>query len=169
MRLMKTAEGTGQSSHLSFCIEFTEGTLSTVQNKQKKTITEVQQKNNSFDLYICSCLVIVDVSYTSVLGDIVWTGDGLGSECILSASLVSYGVFLQCLYCIAILVGLYYTSRGFRKGDKSGLGGVILERGGRFCKCVKMKNTPKKKKKTAFYILPVVNIRVLNLVLAGLL
>lgn len=39
--------------------------------------------------------------------------------------------------------------------------------------CVKKKNNLKKKKKkeekTAFYILPVVNIRVLNLVLAGLL
>lgn len=53
----------------------------------------------------------MDVSYKSVLGDFVWTGDGLKSESSRPFPLVSYGVFLQCLYCIAILVGLYYTLR----------------------------------------------------------
>ena len=98
----------------------------------KRTITNVNKQNREkklFDLYICSCSIIVDVSYSSVVGDIVWIWDGLSSECISS---ISYGVFfLQCLYCIAILVGLYYTSRGSRRGE-SGLGGVIFERGGRF-------------------------------------
>lgn len=41
--------------------------------------------------------------------------------------------------------------------------------GGRFFERVCVKKNNKKKEKTAFYILPVVNIRVLNLVLAGLL
>lgn len=70
----------------------------------------------------------MDVSYNSVFGDIVWTKDELKSECISSSLLVSYGVFLQCLYCIAILVGLYYTGE-FRK---SGTGGVILKGEGDF-------------------------------------
>lgn len=55
----------------------------------------------------------MDVSFNSVLGDVVWAEDELESERISSSLLVSYGVFLQCLYCIAILVGLYYTSREF--------------------------------------------------------
>lgn len=81
----------------------------------------------------------MDVSYNSVLGDIVWTEDGSTSECISSSSLVSYGVFLQCLYCIAILVGLYYTSRGFRKGQVR-TGGVIFEWGREIFERVCVKN-----------------------------
>lgn len=64
----------------------------------------------------------MDVSYASVLRDIVWTGDGSDPERISSASLVSYGVFLQCLYCIAILFGFYYTRRGFRGEGRGGEG-----------------------------------------------
>lgn len=44
-------------------------------------------------------------------------GRGMGRN--LNASRLfhsSYGVLLQCLYCIAILIGLYYTAGGMRKG-----------------------------------------------------
>lgn len=55
------------------------------------------------------------MSYPYVLGDIV--GPGIGGN--LNASCLFYlssGVLLQCLYCIAILIGLYYTAGGMRKG-----------------------------------------------------
>lgn len=123
-------------------------------------------------------LIIVDVSSNSVLGDIV--GPGMGWNLNASRPLyLSLMVFiLQCLYCIAILVGLYYTLRGVWKVRNGRCniwtGREIFER-----VCVRKKTTTKKqqkkelqkkkKEKTAFYILPVVNIRVLNLVLAGLL
>lgn len=62
--------------------------------------------------------------------------------------LSSYGVLLQCLYCTAVLIGLYYTAGGIRKGR------VATEwcnnrRVGNFSRCVKKKNNLKKEK-TAF-------------------
>lgn len=79
----------------------------------------------------------MDVSYNSVLGDIVWIGDGPKSECISSSSLVSYGVFspVPVLYCNSRWLILHFEGvGGFRKRGRSGLGGVIFERGGRFLK-----------------------------------
>lgn len=52
---------------------------------------------------------------------------------------------------------------------ESGEGGVIFEWGGRFLKEFVLKKRGNKNVQTAFYILPVVDIRVLSLVLAGLL
>lgn len=63
-------------------------------------------------IYLCSRSIMVDVSYDSVLGDIVGTGDGLRSECVSSSSLVSVMVFFSSA-CIVLQFSLaYITLRG---------------------------------------------------------
>lgn len=106
MRSVK-AEGIERSSQSAFG--------SSCQINQEKSAKKIKQKNTRAVLICICCSIVVDVSYSSVLGDIVGTENGLKSEHISSVSLVS-GVLLQCLYCIAILVGLYYTAGGTRKG-----------------------------------------------------
>lgn len=76
----------------------------------------------------------MDVSYNSVLGDFVWTGDGLKSESSRPFPLVSYGVFspVPVLYCNSRWVILHFEGgEGLERGE-SGVGGVIFEWGGRF-------------------------------------
>lgn len=70
------------------------------------------------------------------------------------------------LYCSSRWLLLHFEG-GSERGE-SGIGGVIFEQGERFLKKFVYKKKLKKEQ-TAFYILPVVNFRVLNLVLAGLL
>lgn len=93
-----------------------------------------------------TCSIVVDVSYSYVLGDIGWVmGGNLNASRLFH---LSYGVLLQCLYCIAILIGLYFIAEGMRKRR------VATEwcnnwRVGNFWKCVKKKNNLKKEN-TAF-------------------
>lgn len=78
--------------------------------------------------------IIVDVSSNSVLGDIVGPGTGLKSERVSSSLLVSYGVYspVPVLYCNSRWLILHFEGEG--RVGKSGMGGVIFERGGRFLK-----------------------------------
>lgn len=145
----------------------------------------VQKKNDAtvLILYHCSCWILVDVSYY-----VIWVGfkgeQGEGREGrvrfsrghtlkqVLSSFLL--WCFLQCLYCIAILVGIYLTLSGrgigtdvkrFGRGEG---GGTCNLAWGSLCKKYK-KSTKKRKKRSTFYILPIYKYSGLNLVLAGLL
>lgn len=74
----------------------------------------------------------MDVSYNSVLGDFVWTGDEFNASQPLHSSLM---VFFSSA-CIVLQFSLAYITLGGGGGGvgyrKSGMGGVIFERGGRF-------------------------------------
>lgn len=73
-------------------------------------------------IYNIRCSIVVDVSYSSVLGDIVWRGNGLKSECIASVSLV--------LWCSSPVPVLYCNSRGFilhyRKNGEGAIGDLVV-------------------------------------------
>lgn len=74
---------------------------------ESKTHKKYSGKRLIFIFDICS--IMVDVSSNSVLGGAVWFGlkiqDLTLSTCLLWC-------FLQCLYCIAILVGLTFYCEG---------------------------------------------------------
>lgn len=120
--------------------------------------------------------------WVSVLGDKVWTGDGLN----LNASRPLYLSLLWYFFssaCIVLQFSLaYITLRGGLQRGPVRIGWYNIWTGREIFErvCVKKKNTKKiqkkiqkkkgkKKENTTFYILPLVNIWVLNLVLAGLL
>lgn len=80
-------------------------------------------------------------------------------DCNLNASRplhsVSYGVSIQCLYCIAILVGFYYTSGvGGVESGASALGELIPGTGGRFFESV-FKKKKRRRKHFIFYQLSI--------------
>lgn len=107
------------------------GVIKSTALKGKKSQQKLRNRQKKFCfLYICSCSVIVDVSYASVIGDIVWTGDGLNPECISSTSLVSNGVFSSA--CIVLQFSLASITLGGVLEGTRGRDGVIFERGGRF-------------------------------------
>lgn len=65
------------SSQLVFasnCLQRTDCQQYKIKKTNKCFATEISEI--TVLIYLCSRLIIVDVSYDSVLGNIVWTGDG---------------------------------------------------------------------------------------------